>query len=177
MERLENLIAYEDTHVVVTVIGRHNSYRREVLIDLDDVPIIEKYGIHIQISTGYAILTCEGKHIRLHRFLLGVTDPKIIIDHFDRDPLNNRKSNLREATFSVNGHNKIKSKFNTSGRTGVRLKERKDRSNSWIGQYDVNGKRYEKGFSIEVYGNEQAYQMALTFRENGERENNILTDK
>jgi hypothetical protein len=41
----------------------------------------------------------------LHRFILGVTDPKVEVDHRDRKGLNCQRRNLREATRSSNGAN------------------------------------------------------------------------
>ena len=45
---------------------------------------------------------------------MGVTDPKIHIDHINGNSLDNRKSNLRIATVQQNAHNTIK----TNGRSG-----------------------------------------------------------
>src|SRR6185437_12792771 len=45
------------------------------------------------------------KRLYLHRVLLGITDPTIMVDHIDRDSLNNRRSNLRIATHAENMRN------------------------------------------------------------------------
>lgn len=50
----------------------------------------------------------DRKPYMLHRFILGVTDPKVLVDHRDRNPLNNRRSNLRFASASQNAANRRK---------------------------------------------------------------------
>lgn len=54
---------------------------------------------------GYAISTSNSKTIRMHRLILNATDPKIQIDHVDRDKLNNQKSNLRFCNTGQNNAN------------------------------------------------------------------------
>jgi HNH endonuclease/AP2 domain len=44
--------------------------------------------------------------VKMHRLVLGVTDPKIEVDHRDNDGLNNVRSNLRIATKSQNAQNR-----------------------------------------------------------------------
>ncbi len=45
--------------------------------------------------------------------------PKLLLDHFDMNPKNNRISNLRLATRAQNGMNRLKQPNNTSGWKGV----------------------------------------------------------
>lgn len=47
-----------------------------------------------------------GKHIHMHRLILGVTEPNLFPDHRDKNGLNNQRSNLRIATRSQNNANK-----------------------------------------------------------------------
>ncbi len=61
---------------------------------------------------------------RLHRFLLGLTDPKIIVDHEDRNGLNNQRGNLRVATKSQNEANSCKQHGTTSRFKGVSWNKR-----------------------------------------------------
>lgn len=55
----------------------------------------------------------------MHRLIMGVTDPNILVDHKNRNGLDNRRCNLRIATKSQNAYNKTKQKNNTSGFKGV----------------------------------------------------------
>lgn len=45
---------------------------------------------------------------KMHRVILGVTDPKILIDHKDRNGLNNTRANLRQANRSGNLGNQVR---------------------------------------------------------------------
>ena len=56
---------------------------------------------------------------RLHRVVLGMTNPKIKADHINHDTLDNRKENLRIVNDSQNMWNKRKHKNNSSGFIGV----------------------------------------------------------
>lgn len=59
----------------------------------------EKYN---NANTNYVT---HDKYGRLHRYVLGITDPSIIVDHIDRNGLNCQKSNLRIVTCSENKRN------------------------------------------------------------------------
>jgi hypothetical protein len=58
--------------------------------------------------------------ISMHRAIMNRQgfDPKII-DHIDRNPLNNRRNNLREVDYSMNSHNREKASNKTSKYVGV----------------------------------------------------------
>lgn len=55
----------------------------------------------------------------MHRLILGITDPKIQVDHKDGNGLNNQRSNLRIATHAENMFNRSSSKNSTSSYLGV----------------------------------------------------------
>ena len=55
----------------------------------------------------------------IHRIILGVSDPRIQIDHRSGNTFNNRKANLRIATPNGNRANSKKNCNNTSGYRGV----------------------------------------------------------
>lgn len=44
--------------------------------------------------------------IKLHRFILGITDPKIEVDHVDGNGQNNVRSNLRACSHQQNSYNR-----------------------------------------------------------------------
>ncbi|HOV27498.1 MAG TPA: hypothetical protein PK566_14230 [Pseudobacteroides sp.] len=71
-------------------------------------------------DTWYVMTNVDGKQIRLHRLIMGVTDPKIEVDHKNWNGLNNCRWNLRIATHSENNQNmKGTRKQNKSNLPGV----------------------------------------------------------
>lgn len=77
-----------------------------------------------------------------------------LIDHIDGDTLNNRIENLRPATKSTNGMNRLKQKNNTSGYKGVYFsKERK----KWIAQIKINKKMKSLGGFENIEDAHQCY--------------------
>ena len=71
---------------------------------------------------------------------------KPVIDHRDRNPLNNRWDNLRLATFSSNSANRRRHRNNRSGFKGVwfdpptgkwRARIRKDKRSYWLGLFET----------------------------------------
>ena len=99
----------------------------DVMIDDDDIEKVSGYNwrlfslrkgdVYFKAYTGYN--KGEKDHLFLHRFIMGVTDPKIYIDHKNGDRLDNRKSNLRMCSKAENQRNSIKSSLNKVGVKGV----------------------------------------------------------
>jgi hypothetical protein len=83
-----------------------------------------------------------GKQVLIHRFILGVNDKPILVDHIDNNGLNNRRNNLREATYSGNNSNRAtKSENKSSVYKGVY----KTPSGRWQAQLMINRKWYGGG--------------------------------
>lgn len=87
---------------------------------------------------------CEDKKTRkyvglLHRILLNVEDRNIVVDHIDNNGLNNRRSNLRLATYVQNQQNRHSSINEIPG-----VFFRKDR-NKWASKITVNKKLINLG--------------------------------
>mgnify|MGYP006080986785 CR=1 FL=1 len=55
----------------------------------------------------YAVAVVDGVSVRMHRFVMQEDDPRIIIDHANRDRLDNRTSNLRRMTLTENANNRV----------------------------------------------------------------------
>ena len=68
----------------------------------------------------------------MHRVILGIDDSEILVDHIDRNPLNNRRSNLRLANKSTNAMNCNTRVDNTSEIIGVSFRKDRDRWRSYI---------------------------------------------
>lgn len=70
-------------------------------------------------GTVYAQSRIEYKLCLMHRIIMGISDPKIIVDHIDHDTLNNCKYNLRVCSRSENNRNKRSHKNSSSKYLGV----------------------------------------------------------
>lgn len=82
-----------------------------------------KWCANKESNTFYAVrkIKSNGRwvFIRMHRLILGLTDPKIYADHIDGNGLNNQRSNLRQATNMQNQMNRGAQKNNALGIKGV----------------------------------------------------------
>jgi hypothetical protein len=114
------------------------------LLDDEDYKLMNqcKWHSHIENGTHYAerSISVNGKRriLRMHRVILGLTyKDGIIVDHINRNGLDNRKINLRIATYSMNSLNCKKYKTSSSGFRGVHWR---DRDNLWEIYITVNKK-------------------------------------
>jgi len=88
------------------------------------------------------------KNILLHRVIMGITDPKIEVDHIDGDTLNNRRSNLRIATHSENQRNQVAYKTSKTGIKNIAWHKREKKYRVQI-QTDGKQKTYGSFHTIE----------------------------
>jgi hypothetical protein len=90
-----------------------NNYPEGLLLDPEDEEYFRQF--HIWISNGYAVC----KLGLLHRL---IAKPKngLIVDHINRNRLDDRRENLRCIPKSSNGYNRNRPSNNTSGVVGVR---------------------------------------------------------
>ena len=80
----------------------------EILVDDYDYDNLIQYNWWIHTyKSGNQYAETGHKPIRMHRLILGLTDSKILVDHKDRNGLNNQRNNLRESTKSTNAMNKL----------------------------------------------------------------------
>lgn len=113
--------------------------------------------------------------IGLHQFILTNHDEKSVIDHVNRDPLDNRKSNLRIASRSINATN---AKERIGSKSGIRgVYKRKARpgiaKESWVCEWSDDAGRHSKSYSVEKYGEEEAFRLACSFRKEKMKEMKI----
>lgn len=96
-------------------------------------------------------------HELLHRFILGVKDLSIQVDHEDHDGLNCRRHNLRVATQTENNRNAKTRRDNTSGYKGVSWLKQKKR---WRVRIMVNGRSKYLGMFADQTVAARRYDMA-----------------
>ena len=76
-----------------------------IKVDDEDYPLLSRFSWYVS-DTGYAMTQLRGiKHLRMHQLVFGKIRPKLIIDHINRDKLDNRKCNLRSVTQKQNMQN------------------------------------------------------------------------
>ena len=103
------------------------------------------------VNNGYLTIEVQGVPYRAHRiawFLSYGEDPEYIVDHFDRDRLNNKLSNLRIASDSMNRAN---SQF-----TGVQQRK----SGRWRARIQIGSKRKTIGTFDTYQEAREAYRQA-----------------
>lgn len=139
--------------------------RGVALVDDEDYEALSQYIWHF--SKGYAARSGGGKTLLMHREILDA-QPGQIVDHRDRNRLNNQRSNLRIVTYSQNNANVGLQRNNTTGYRGVSLDPRTGR---YLACVKINKKTYQIGqfrqakkaaiardaFAILLYGIEYAY--------------------
>jgi len=81
------------------------------------------------------------KMVKMHRFIMKVNGNEFIY-HINRNPLDNRKCNLRIATNSQNQANSKLCKMNTTGYRGI---VKYNQKKAWAAQIYIKGKRIFKG--------------------------------
>lgn len=122
------------------------------LVDVQDQEFLSQWVWRLS-SGGYAYRSVslpDGRraNVWMHRVLLGYfSDQKwFVTDHFNRNTLDNRKSNLRIATHAQNMKNRFVPRHNLSGFKGVKsdCRNRKfgarikvDGSTLWLGTYET----------------------------------------
>ena len=121
----------------------------KAIIDIEDIDLIKDFKWHLN-SQGYVETTSNKKNILLHQLLMnriGIKDG-LVVDHINRNRLDNRRCNLRLITLQQNAINRS---IRSDNKTGV--------SNVFM-----NRNKYVVVFSGIVYGRfstlEEAKEMA-----------------
>lgn len=93
----------------IKLYNRKHQHIDTTLIDTDDLERVKPFKWYLS-KRGYAETIVTGNlHIKLHIFILGRVKNKEI-DHINRNPLDNRKSNLRQVSHQENLLNSHRSK-------------------------------------------------------------------
>lgn len=118
------------------IIFSENSF---CLIDIEDIKRIKKYYWNIN-NKGYVYTNAHNPHrsIRLHRYLMNPPKNKVI-DHINRNALDNRKINLKICTQFDNCQNKIN---RTNKISGVSFEKS---TNKWFAYIGYLGKKINLG--------------------------------
>ena len=147
MKKVSNKWTFNSKYAYIQFIGSKNEDKYGI-IDLEDYDKVKDYKWNINkdkntfyIQSSFCQSNGEKSGILLHRFLF----PEYkICDHKNRNGLDNRKENIREATISQNNINQIKQKgIYTSKYKGVSWNKRRKK---WESKIVINGKKFDLGF-------------------------------
>lgn len=119
---------------VIVLRGENTEETGRAIIDRADIENVKGKKWHLT-TVGYA--ATDGGKTKLANYLLGVkTDKKTVIDHINRNKLDNRRKNLRTCTKGINAINSKLRVDNTSGYRGVSWDKSKG---NWFAHIGVNG--------------------------------------
>lgn len=120
----------------------------EAIIDAADVPLVEGFSWRVMKGrhTHYAAawgprLNGERQTVLMHRVILGI-EGGTLADHEDRNGLNNRRKNLRPATYQENAWN---SKCASTSGTGLKGSSFCPRDGNYQAYITVQGKKKNLG--------------------------------
>lgn len=106
----------------------------------------------------YAVHSTGKATIRMHRVLLGLTKRSELCDHKNRITLDNRRENIRVASYSENQFNTKLSVRNTSGFKGVYWV---GRIHKWAASIFLNGRSRHLGYFFTLESAAEARAKAV----------------
>jgi len=127
-----------------------------VLVDKEDLKLFNKEKTYLHKVGQFLYVRLNPTKIGLHRLIMG--NPKnMVIDHINRNPLDNRKCNLRICTIQENLRNQLRPN-NKTGCTGVSI--------GWKGKFTVGIKTNYKKVHIGTF---DTLKEAIQARKDAER--------
>jgi hypothetical protein len=146
VERVRELLHYEPDTGVFTRRIQRASYRAGEVAGF--------------LHEGYWELNVDVHYVKAHRlawFYVHGEWPDGVIDHINRDKLDNRLANLRVVTISENRQNMSKYRSNTSGHKGVHWFKAVSK---WQAQIKHEGRRHHLGLFHDIEDAAAAYAKA-----------------
>ena len=122
-------IPVNEEHCIV-----YDESNKSFVINISDIEQIKNYYWSVGYNK-YVSAHINKKKILLHDFLMH-PPANMVVDHKDRNPLNNQRNNLRICTDSENTKNKSMNKNNKSGVMGVCW----EKTGNWCAYIQLNGK-------------------------------------
>lgn len=83
------------------------------IVDAEDFNKVACYKWHKHTRDGYACANKNGYTIAMHNLVMNDYNSKGVVDHINRIRTDNRKCNLRIASYSLNAHNRTRIDSNT----------------------------------------------------------------
>lgn len=143
-----------------------------MITDYKFLNVVEKYPLYASKSEGenskyYTSMMIGNIQKQFHNFITGWK----MVDHIDRNPMNNCLSNLRETTYKENNNNRTKSNSSNAIELGVTYSAK---DNAYKARIKQDDKEYCKQFSIKKYGKDEALRLAIETRRDFNRAFNCM---
>ena len=161
----------------ILFIERLDKEKIQTYFSLEDLELIKNntWTFKLDQSNNYRVraTTIPNAGRDLSTIILGEKDK--VVDHINRNTLDNRRENLRVVDNNINA---INAKARVESKTNIRgVYFRKARPGiakaSWICEWSDKEGRHSKSFSVEKYGEERAFELACSLRKEKMKEMKI----
>lgn len=142
-----------DDHAEIIIHSKKEEIR--VLIDVEDVEKVGRKRWWYSWTNGYIFTDKNKSKYGLHRYILDMEDKSILVDHINRNRLDNRKCNLRLTNPTGNSINRGLQSNNKSGIVGVSWHKQNEK---WEVRLKLYGKKLVIGYTTDL---EEATKMRL----------------
>lgn len=142
-----------------------------LIVDKEDYDELSKYKWCLS-KNGYANGRINGKMVNMHTHLKGKPPNGFVIDHINRNKLDNRRSNLEFRTFSQNAQNKTKAINTTSSYYGVHWRKEKKK---WVASISYQKESQNLGsFDSEIDAAKKYDTAAFVLHGKNAQTNNLV---
>ncbi|HUW19242.1 MAG TPA: HNH endonuclease [Sedimentisphaerales bacterium] len=128
------------------------------VVDAEDYPTLSQFTWFAEGTKKncYAVRKENGKSIKMHRQITNAPD-HLVVDHIDHNGLNNRRSNLRLATFTQNCRNQRRLSHGSSKYKGVHWNKK---AKKWAAAIRCDNKTRHLGYFHDEIQAARAYDRA-----------------
>lgn len=159
------------------------SQNKVTLVDDSDYDHLLQFMWYAAFKGGswYAMVMRNKKPMYLHRYLM-CPSKNLVVDHINRNSLDNQRRNLRIVSQGFNIQNRLKLRSNTSGYKGV-SRHSNQLTYPWRAKIDFNHKQIYLGVFKDIKDAAKAYDTAalkyygtnavLNFPENSSEDSSI----
>lgn len=137
-----------DGAIEVKLYGKNDLW---TILDIEDFERLHDFRFYLR--SGYAAINPEVKYVSLHKVIVDYP----VVDHINRDKLDNRKCNLRSVTQGQNCMNRSMRSDNISGYKGVYWYKRDQK---WQAQIMINGRSKSLGRFVDILDAARSYDKA-----------------
>lgn len=139
--------------------------RIEVLVDRQDGERLKGKSLYVHKVGQFLYVRINPNKEYLHRYIMGTMPKGMVVDHINRNTLDNRRQNLRVVTIQENLRNQLRPN-NKTGYTGVSIGHK--------GKYNAQIKHNYKKIHLGTF---DTIKEALEARKQAEIEQGWLTPK